>query len=67
MNIIVAGKLPEEAKFKGTCSNCGCVVEADRTEHNGDFEISRKGRPIIQVDCPTTNCGHKIKCRKIKQ
>lgn len=54
MKIIKPGVLPKPEKwvYTGTCTNCGCQVEAYKEEL--DFHS------LSQVSCPTEGCFTKI-------
>lgn len=56
MKIIKEGKLPKKVHpvLKGTCGNCGCVIECDPSEVSG----VRGG--IAYAKCPTDGCDKHI-------
>ena len=56
MKIIKEGKIPKYT-YIGTCSTCGCIIEADRSEL--EMEEDRQ-QDYYTCKCPT--CRFKIYC-----
>lgn len=58
MQILKAGKIPGDIKYRGTCCNCKCQVEVlgkETTMKQAEYNtIDRK------VACPTRGCENEI-------
>lgn len=67
MKIITKGTLPTPVIYTGTCKNCNCKVEAERSEHIAKWTPSNTKRSPIQVKCPTEGCTHDIRCSPSKK
>lgn len=64
ITVVKEGALPVEQIFSGACKNCGTVIKAGIEDHAADWTPAKKGRIVIEVNCPLENCGHLIRCRK---
>jgi len=61
MEIIKPGTVPKKTipKLRGTCGNCGCIVECLPTDP-AVLPYPRTN-PIFKIMCPTTDCNFIIK------
>ncbi len=60
MKTLHKGTLKRDIPLRGSCGNCGCVVETEpddevKEEDGGYGRTDRK-----YVDCPTSGCLHRI-------
>lgn len=66
MKIIKEGKIAEiSAIYKGTCTNCGCVIECEEEElkrkyHTYGMGVMERDEITHYVVCPTNGCFNHI-------
>ncbi len=66
MEIITPGSIPDK-KYMGTCSNCGCVAQFNRSE--GFFLAAMPGCGVeatVTIKCPTESCRGYIHGKEVK-
>lgn len=63
ISVTKPGKLPENDRMKGTCSNCKAEVECLRgdTEHLSD----QRDGDADKIKCPTKGCHNVIWVRQL--